>query len=70
MTRPYNSNKPIAMKLVPNFFFLKERFLKEQETELKCPDFRNMLRTYPRLRKGEEHFFDTAQNHGYSLFLG
>ena len=37
---------------------------------VKCPKFKNILRTYPRLGKGEEPFIlDTARNHGNNLFL-
>ena len=42
---------------VHTFFFLhKNLFYKNAEAEI-CPNFKNMLRTYPRLRVGERLYF-------------
>ena len=38
------------------YIYLQEHFLRERETE-KCPQFKNVLRTYRKLRKSEELLF-------------
>ena len=55
-----------------SFFYNRKPFLKENEAE-NCPKLMNTLRTYPKVRKGEERFFlfgNTAQNHRIIFFLG